>query len=89
MRNLQMNDNDDRLMHCFALAFPSATSDEIRAANFDTLPGWDSLRGVTLLAVLDEEYGLQIDMAELLELATFDSVNRYILQHGRVTKGDE
>jgi acyl carrier protein len=84
-----MNDNHDRLMRCFALVFPSATSDEIRAANFDNLPGWDSLRGVNLLAVLDEEFGLQIDLEELLELATFDSVNLYILQHGRIKKVDE
>ena len=48
------------------------------------LPGWDSLRGVTLLAVLDQEFGVQIDLPELLELETFDAVKRYLLQRGAI-----
>jgi len=65
-----MDDGDVRLMRCFASAFPSATPDEIRTAKFDAMPGWDSLRGVTLLAVL--------------ELETFDAVKRYLLQRGAI-----
>ncbi len=78
-----MND-DDRLMRCFASAFPSATRDEIRTTKFDALDGWDSLRGVALLAVLDEEFGVQIDLPELLELGTFEAVKRYLLQRGMI-----
>jgi acyl carrier protein len=77
-----VDDDDDRLMRCFALAFPSATRDEIRTAKFNAMSGWDSLRGVTLLAVLDEEFGVQIDLADLLELETFDALQRYLLQRG-------
>ena len=79
-----MDDGDDRLVRCFASAFPSATPDEIRTAKFDAMPGWDSLRGVTLLAVLDQEFGVQIDLPELLELETFDAVKRYLLQRGAI-----
>lgn len=74
--------NDDRLMRCFASAFPSATRDEIKTAKFEAISDWDSLRGVTLLAVLDEEFGVQIDLPELLELGTFDAVKQYLLQRG-------
>ena len=79
-----MDDGDVRLMRCFASAFPSATRDEIRTAKFDAMPGWDSLRGVTLLAVLDQEFDVQIDLPELLELETFDAVKRYLLQRGAI-----
>lgn len=75
-----MNDNDDRLMRCFASALPNATGDEIRTATLEAMAGWDSLRGVVLLAVLEEEFGVQIDLPELLELKTFDAVKRYLLQ---------
>ena len=84
-----MNNDDDRLMRCFASAFPSATRDEIRTAKFDAIPGWDSLRGVTLLAVLDEEFGVQIDLPELLELETFDSVKRHLSQRGMISQVNE
>jgi acyl carrier protein len=75
-----MNDCDDRLMRCFVSTFPGATRDELRKAKFDAISGWDSLRGVTLVAVLEEEFGVQIDLPELLELETFDSVKRYLLK---------
>ncbi len=84
-----MNNDDDRLMRCFVSAFPNATRDEIRAAKFDAMPGWDSLRGVTLLAVLDEEFGLQVDLPELLELETFNSVKQHLLQRGMMPRVNE
>lgn len=80
-----MNGDDDRLMRCFASAFPNATRDEIRTAKFVAMTGWDSLRGVTLLAVLDEQFGVQLDLPELLDLETFDSVKQYLLQRGIVS----
>jgi len=84
-----VNNDDDRLMRCFASAFPYATRDEIRTAKFAAIAGWDSLRGVTLLAVLDEEFGAQLDLAELLELETFDSVKRYLLQRDKISQVNE
>jgi acyl carrier protein len=75
-----VNNGDDRLMHCFATVFPGATCDEIKGSKFEALPGWDSLQGVTLLAVLDDEFGIQLDLTELLELETFDGVERHLSQ---------
>jgi len=74
--------DDARLMRCFVAVFPGATRDEIRAVTFDMIPGWDSLRGVTLLAVLDEEFGLQIDLQQLMDLGTFDAVKHHLMRHG-------
>lgn len=82
-----MDDRDDHLMRCFASAFPSATRDEISAANtFEAIPGWDSLRMVNLLAVLDDEFGVQIDLPELLELGTFAAVRGYLWQRGMLSQ---
>jgi acyl carrier protein len=75
-----VNNGEDRLMHCFATVFPAATWDEIKGSKFEALPGWDSLQGVTLLAVLDDEFGLQLDLTEFLELETFDGVERHLSQ---------
>lgn len=75
--------DDDRLMRCFTAAFPGADPGEIRAAeSFDAIPGWDSLRLVNLLAVLDEEYGIQVELPESGEFVPFDGVKQYLLQHG-------
>ena len=44
------------------------------------MAGWDFLRAVALLAVLDEEFGVQLDLPELLELETFDAMKRHLSQ---------
>ena len=82
-----LDDRDDLLMRCFVAAFPSATRDEIKnAKTFDSIPGWDSLRMVNLLAVLDDEFGVQIHRPEALELEPFDAVKRYLSQQGQTAK---
>jgi acyl carrier protein len=73
-----VNNDDDRLMNCFLTVFPGATRDEIKGSKFEDISGWDSLRGVTLLAVLDDEFGLQMDMDELLVLGNFDALERQV-----------
>lgn len=73
--------DSERLKRCFTLTFPAANDGEIETTRIDDMPGWDSLRGVTLLAVLDEEFGLQLDLEELLALGTYDAVGKYLEQH--------
>ncbi len=70
--------NDERLTRCFLSVFPGATQEEIRTARLQDIAGWDSLRGVTLLAVLDEEFGLQLDLSELLDLGSFEGISQHI-----------
>ena len=78
-----MDDRDDLLMRCFVAAFPSATRDEIMTAKtFNAIPGCDSLQMINLLAVLDDEFGVQVDLLDVLEQEPFDAVKRYLLQQG-------
>jgi acyl carrier protein len=86
---MPVSDADDRLMRCFASVFPSATGNDIQTSQFDTIPGWDSLRGVMLLAVLDEEFGIQMELPELLELGNFASVNEHLAQRGLLAQARE
>ncbi|MGI8677610.1 MAG: acyl carrier protein [Jatrophihabitans sp.] len=61
---------DDRLRDCFALVFPSLDPAEgpgLVRADYDE---WDSLASITLLTVVEEEFGVSFDDDTL---ATFDS----------------
>jgi acyl carrier protein len=71
---------DEQLMRCFSSVFPDATDSEIQNAAIEALPGWDSLRAVTLLAVLDEQFNAQIELPYLLELRTFDALKTYLVE---------
>jgi acyl carrier protein len=73
-----MPELDDRLTRCFQSVFPALGPNQIRAANVETVPAWDSLAAVTLIAVLEQEFDTQIDLMELPELTSYDAVRDYL-----------
>ncbi len=77
-----MTDIEDRLLPCFASVFPHLSADEIRNSSVETLAAWDSLTAVTLVAVLQEEFKVEIDPLDLPELITFGAVQEYLQRHG-------
>lgn len=69
---------DDRLMRCFSSVFPELTQEEILAADVGLLNDIDSLSGVTLVALIDDEFDLALDLEDLLKLGTFEVVQQYV-----------
>jgi acyl carrier protein len=73
-----MDEVADRLVRCFSSVFPDLNTEQIYEASVDSLPAWDSLAAVTLVAVIQEEFGLQIDLADLPALTSFAAVRNYV-----------
>jgi acyl carrier protein len=73
-----MDERQDRLIRCFSSVFPDLTAEQIRTASVESVPAWDSLAAVTLVAVLQEEFGLQISLMDLPELVSFVAVQNYV-----------
>jgi acyl carrier protein len=44
----------------------------------ESVPAWDSLAAVTLIAVLEQEFDTQIDLMELPELTSYQAVRDYL-----------
>jgi acyl carrier protein len=78
-----MSEMDTRLTRCFASVFPALSPDEIPKASVESVPAWDSLAAVTLIAVLEQEYDTQIDLMELSELTSYDAVRNYLLKQAK------
>lgn len=76
-----MSDHDDRLVRCFASVFPTLSEREIRASNVVALFDLDSLAGVTLVTLIDQEFGVNVDPPELLELGSFEAVSQFLRKH--------
>jgi acyl carrier protein len=74
-----------RLVRCFSSVFLDLTPEQIRTASVESVPAWDSLAAVTLVAVLQEEFGLQIELIDLPELVSFVAVENYVRKHNIVT----
>ncbi len=78
-----MDEQQRRLANCFCAVFPELSSEEVIHASSATVPNWDSVAVVTLLTVIEEEFGISIEEDDP---AKFDSFQR-ILGYLRETEG--
>jgi acyl carrier protein len=73
-----MPELDERLQRCFASVFPDLRPEQIRDASVQSVPSWDSLAAVTLVAVIEQEFDVQIDLMELPELTSYEAMRNYL-----------
>jgi acyl carrier protein len=73
-----MSDQENRLIRCFASVFPSLSAEEIRDTSAQSEGIWDSLSAVTLAAVVQEEFNLDIDPEIFPELKSFEAFRSYL-----------
>jgi acyl carrier protein len=69
---------ETKLIECFAGVFPELDRRQIPNASVDSLAEWDSLASLTLVAVVEEEFGIVIDDLELSELGSFAAFHDYL-----------
>jgi acyl carrier protein len=73
-----MDDARSRLMRCFSTVFPELPSGTLTNTNTANTAEWDSLASVTLFALVEEEFGIELDVNALGELSSFDSILDYL-----------
>jgi acyl carrier protein len=73
-----MPDDEQRLRRCFSAVFPTLTPDEIAHSTAKTTAAWDSLASLTLLRVVEEEFGVEIDPLEFAEISSFNDILEHI-----------
>ena len=66
-------DEKSRLVDCFATVFPSLGANQIVSLNQATLAQWDSMATVTLIALVEEEFHVEIPVTEMENLVSFDN----------------
>jgi acyl carrier protein len=69
---------ETRLSRCFSLIFPSLTEEEIRESDVARLIDVDSLAAVTLVALIHEQFAVNLDMDDLQSLGSFRAVWQYV-----------
>ena len=73
-----MTESQDRLVRCFSSVFPTLSEAEIRASDVVRLFDLDSLAGVTLVTLIDQEFGVNVDLPDLLELGSFEKISQFL-----------
>ena len=73
-----MDEIESRLINCFATAFPELDPQEIPSVSMGSLASWDSLAGITLLSLIEEEFGLGISPDDAAGLVSFGLILDYL-----------
>ncbi|HTV14861.1 MAG TPA: hypothetical protein VME68_09110 [Acidobacteriaceae bacterium] len=73
-----MNKIQARLTNCFLAVFPELTIDQVVSASSTNVRNWDSVAGVTLLAVVEEEFGILLDNSSVSGLNSFQDFLNYL-----------
>lgn len=76
-----MDDIARRLERCFQISFPGLSLDQIATVEAEGLEAWDSLKFVTLIAMIEEEFGVQIDPMDWPELGSYSAFDRLLHAH--------
>ena len=68
----------ERVASCFSAVFPSAPQGSLASLRQENYADWDSVTHVTLLASLSEEFGVELDFEEFLEVDSYEAAERLI-----------
>jgi acyl carrier protein len=73
-----MDEMEKRLAACFSAVLPELAPEEISQASAASVEGWDSVATVTLLAVVEEEFGISIDVEDPARFDSFKDILTYL-----------
>jgi acyl carrier protein len=78
-----MSDLEVRLANCFSVIFPDLKAPDVYSATNASVPAWDSAASIMLVNVIEEEFGVEIDMDVVPELVSFDRIRQYLQKAAR------
>ncbi len=73
-----MADLEGRLVNCFATVFPELDQREIPSVSAGSIASWDSLAGITLISIIEEEFGVTISPDDVPDLNSFELILDYL-----------
>jgi len=73
-----MDDAQSRLVRCFQAVFPGVDESTVLGLTQAAYPAWDSLALVTLVRLIEEQFGVELDLFDIEELDSFTAMEAYI-----------
>ena len=77
-----MDNTETRLVNVFETVFPDLPPEKIETASQDRVENWDSIAAITLVNLIEEEFGIEMDFDQIADLTSFPEILKYV--NGRV-----
>ena len=61
----------EKLVGCFKKVFPNLSRADILSASQESISAWDSIAHVTLISLIGEAFGLDLDFEDFEEATSF------------------
>lgn len=73
-----MDEMEKRLASCFSAVLPELAPEEITHASATSVESWDSVATVSLIAVVEEEFGISIENEDPAKFNSFKNILTYL-----------
>jgi acyl carrier protein len=73
-----MDNVEQRLQTVFAAVFPDLPAEKIRTASQESVATWDSIAAITLINLIEEEFGIEMDFDDVADLTSFSRIAEYL-----------
>lgn len=83
LNNASMDDIGGRLRQVMSSVFGIDASQLHADASSTTIAEWDSVRHLQLMLAVEEEFGLQFEVDELVSLRSLESIEARLRENGR------
>jgi acyl carrier protein len=77
-----MDNLEQRLKNLFETVFPDLPPEKIESATQETVESWDSVAAITLMNLIEEEFGIEMDLDRAAELTSFSKILVYLKERG-------
>ena len=77
-----MDRMEERLVSCFSEVMPELSAAEIPQASAVNSANWDSVTTVSLISVIEEEFGISIEIDDLSHFDSFQGILGYLRRNG-------
>jgi len=74
-----------RLVTSFRTVFPALSDSDVQRASQASVAAWDSVAAITLVNVIEEEFGIEVDLDHLAELDSFSRILDYLRKEVQVS----
>ena len=67
-----------RLAKCFSAVFGGGREEEIYTASLGSMPDWDSVATITIVSLIEQEFGIRVEVGSLEDFVSFDRILDYL-----------